>query len=80
MPANPDRWLAHFLTMPFIDETAKQWVTDRADLWGQPSSNNTIQLNTDLMWNLIPAMVTGFFDDGQSHRPASLASPLITAH
>ena len=62
MPSDPEAWAEHFLNLPFMNDTAKSWSRDRLDLWGFPSSSNTLQVNTDLMWNAIPAMLTGFFD------------------
>ena len=64
MPKDPNNWVAHIKSLDWMNPTIAEWMDDRLSLWGAPSSSNSLVTNTDLMWNAIPAMLTGFFDDG----------------
>ena len=64
MPKDPDDWVEHIKSLDWMNPTIAEWMDDRLSLWGAPSSSNSLVTNTDLMWNAIPAMLTGFFDDG----------------
>ena len=71
MPTDPALWFDHFIGLDFMDATTVAWSTDRAVLWGKPTSDMSRADATDLMWNCIPCFIAGFF---------GLLNPSSTAH
>ena len=60
----PENWLSQLHKQPWVTPEIKAWMEDRARRFGEPSHANSRADNNELLWQCIPAIAAGYFDDG----------------
>ena len=64
MGPDPMKWYDSLLKLPWMNPKIAAWISDRAETWGVPQAQDSFQTSVATIWNLIPASISGYFDDG----------------
>ena len=64
MGSDPMKWYDSLLKLPWMNPRIAAWISDRAETWGVPKAQDSFQTSVATIWNLIPASISGYFDDG----------------
>ena len=60
----PTTWVGSLLGAPFMTAEMRQWSNERRTRWGEPQANDSYMESMQKFWNLVPATITAYFDDG----------------
>ena len=78
-PPAPEDWLAALLAQRWAVGTVRQWILDRASAFGTPTADMSVADRMACLWNLVPAILAGYFDDTMTGGVPAVVEDITTA-
>ena len=76
----PQRWFAAVLAQPWAqDRRVRDWMLHRRRIFGEPRPDQSRADQMHALWNLLPAILAGYFDDTMTGGIPGLVEQITTA-